>query len=341
MAEYFLLGLYHEATPTVDTIDKLRELGVEDEKITVMSGIPYQPEILGRRQTYQRLVPIALIGAISGLISSLFLTVGTPILYPIAVGGQPNIPIPPSIIIIFEFTMLGAIVATFAGMIAESRFPRFGQQVYDFRITEGHIGILAQMDEALVDKAQAILEENGAHHIKREEIRLERPARPWLRWAFIVTFLFVPTVIGLLFTYAVIAVPLPDQMVDQQSVAYEQGPRLAAPGQSVPIQGQALMAGQPATLPLPATDASLQNGQTLFSIVCVVCHGADGKGNGNLASFFTPHPSDLTGEVAQQLSDADIFLVLTQGRGLMPSLAENLSVADRWDVINFVRSLKQ
>jgi mono/diheme cytochrome c family protein len=33
--------------------------------------------------------------------------------------------------------------------------------------------------------------------------------------------------------------------------------------------------------------------------------------------------------------------VITQGRGAMPSISENLDVADRWDVINFVRTLKK
>ncbi len=48
MAKYLLLGLFHEATPTADTLDQLRQLGVPDEEITVMSGIPYRAEMLGR-----------------------------------------------------------------------------------------------------------------------------------------------------------------------------------------------------------------------------------------------------------------------------------------------------
>jgi len=40
-------------------------------------------------------------------------------------------------------------------------------------------------------------------------------------------------------------------------------------------------------------------------------------------------------------ADSDIFLVISLGRGQMPSLAENLSPASRWDVINYVRSLQK
>jgi mono/diheme cytochrome c family protein len=41
----------------------------------------------------------------------------------------------------------------------------------------------------------------------------------------------------------------------------------------------------------------------------------------------------------QARSDQHIFLVLTRGWGLMPSMAENLSPVERWDVVNYVRSL--
>jgi hypothetical protein len=42
----------------------------------------------------------------------------------------------------------------------------------------------------------------------------------------------------------------------------------------------------------------------------------------------------------QALSDQQIFMVLTQGWGLMPSMAENLFPVDRWNVINHIRSLR-
>jgi hypothetical protein len=34
-----------------------------------------------------------------------------------------------------------------------------------------------------------------------------------------------------------------------------------------------------------------------------------------------------------------VYLVIQQGLGEMPSLAENLTVRERWDVINFIRTL--
>jgi mono/diheme cytochrome c family protein len=340
MANRSVLALFHEATSTADTIDRLRDLGVPEEDITVMSGVPYTPEILGRRPVYERLVPIALIGAVGGFLAALFLTVVTPHLYTVPVGGQPLIPGPPTIIIVFEFTMLGTLLATFGGLLAEIAFPAVGRHEYDYRITEGHMGVLAVVDETLADRVEATLQEIGAHHLKIAEAESPPGPRNWRRLALVGGFAVVPTVIGLLFAYSVLVLPLPNQMVNQPSIAYDQGPRLAAPAEAVPVQGPVLIADQPASDPVPSTADSLQRGGILFNITCAMCHGPEGNGTGNLSGYFSPPPADLTSDRVQTLSDQQIFLVLTRGWGLMPSMAENLSPVERWDVVNHVRSLR-
>jgi mono/diheme cytochrome c family protein len=71
-----------------------------------------------------------------------------------------------------------------------------------------------------------------------------------------------------------------------------------------------------------------------------LCHGENGDGQSDLAEFFDPPPANLTGGDVQELSDSDLFLVITEGHGNMPSLAENLSPEQRWDVINFLHTLQ-
>ncbi|MFC2030462.1 quinol:electron acceptor oxidoreductase subunit ActD [Chloroflexota bacterium] len=340
MANFSVLGLYHEATSTADTIDRLRELGVPDDAITVMSGIPYTPEMLGRRHSYERLGLYALMGAVGGLLAALFLTVVTPHLYSIPVGGQPLVPGPPSIIIVFEFTMLGVVLATFAGLLAEIAFPAMGRKVYDNRITEGHMGVSALVDESMVPQVEAALRETGAHHLQQIETDRSPQQRPLVRLAFVGIVLLVPTLIGLLFAYSVLAIPLPTQMADQPSIGFQQGPRLAAPLAAVPIQGPVLISGQPATAPIPPTDNSLQRGQVLYNINCVLCHGVTGTGDGPIGEKFPIPPADLTSPRVQSQTDQQLYLVLTEGRGLMPTMAENLGRGQRWDVINHIRTLK-
>jgi mono/diheme cytochrome c family protein len=122
-------------------------------------------------------------------------------------------------------------------------------------------------------------------------------------------------------------------------VAYIEGPRLAAPAASVPLQGPVLIAGQPGSNPIPVTDDSLQRGQVLYDLYCALCHGKEGDGSGPVGTFFSPAPADLTVERVRGLSDSELYLTLSLGQGSMPSLAENLNMVERWDVINYLHQL--
>ncbi len=119
---------------------------------------------------------------------------------------------------------------------------------------------------------------------------------------------------------------------------------LPVPSASIPIEGPAFIPnmGPPAN-PVPADATSIARGAELFHINCSQCHGADGKGDGPIANFLQKtKPADLTGPVVTSLSDGAIFLVITNGMpGAMPALNENLTVRERWDVVNYVRTLQQ
>jgi hypothetical protein len=60
-----------------------------------------------------------------------------------------------------------------------------------------------------------------------------------------------------------------------------------------------------------------------------------------VGGFFNPKPADLTSSTVQSSTPSDIFLIITQGSGQMPSIRENLTPEQRWDVVNFVFSLKK
>ncbi|MGW8318421.1 MAG: c-type cytochrome [Candidatus Promineifilaceae bacterium] len=339
MANYSVLGLFHEAAPTAEAIEGLRQLGLSDEQLGILSGIPYQEEMLGLRREPRPVARIALIGAILGLLFGLFLSVGIWLLYPLHQGGQPVVPIPPTLIVLFETTMLGTMWATFFGLLGENRFPAIKQQIYDPRITEGHIGVVAEVEEALVAKVEALLVDHGAHHMRREPVDKGVDVGRRRFWLVVGGGATLVAALLLLLTYDVIEIPFGTQMEHQASVAYLEGPRKAAPAASVPIQGPLLIVNQPASEPLATDQASLQRGQVLFGIICVMCHGNDGTGDGPLSGFFDPHPADLTGDEVQNLADEVLFLAVVEGRGAMPSMAENLSANEVWDVINYVRSL--
>jgi mono/diheme cytochrome c family protein len=160
-----------------------------------------------------------------------------------------------------------------------------------------------------------------------------------------VVFLAAAVALGvlLLFTYDVIKIDWISTMEIQPSFKPMDDP-LPAPPLSIPVEGPAYIEslGAPKN-PVAADQTSLARGKELYDINCRLCHGADGKGNGPVASFLQPRkPIDLTGPVVSSISDGAIFMVITNGMpGAMPPLNENLVVRERWDVVNYVRTLPQ
>jgi len=87
--------------------------------------------------------------------------------------------------------------------------------------------------------------------------------------------------------------------------------------------------------------ASIARGGNVYRVFCVSCHGAQGLGDGPVTQRgFPPPPSLLTGK-SPQMKDGQLFHILSYGQGSMASFAGQLSHADRWDVINFVRDLQR
>ncbi len=91
--------------------------------------------------------------------------------------------------------------------------------------------------------------------------------------------------------------------------------------------------------PVVATPASVRKGAELFSIYCTPCHGASGRGDGPVSTKFVP-PADLTNpELHKVRTDGYWQSYLSAGGAVMPSYAEALSPEERWDVVNFMRTL--
>ncbi len=343
MAIYEMLGLYQDPETAAEAIDRLHKINVPDKNIDVLSGIPYKSEMLGRPNAKHWVGRGSMVGAVIGIFTAFALTVGVYYLYTIDVGNQPRLlPIPPTLIVLFEVTMLLTVLVTFLSFWLANRFPAFKAKAYDPHITLGYIGVRAVVSKTQVDDVIEIFKKTGGLFPQTIEILSPTRDSGFFRfWAIFVVVVLVGGTLSLLGFYDVIKINFPSQMIEQESIAYEQGPRLAAPVDSVPIQGAVLIAGEPASQPVPSSPDSIERGKVLFNINCYICHGVTGVGNGKLSGYFNPTPFDLTSAQVQNLPDTEIFLVITQGRGQMPSLAENLSVTERWDVVNYVRTLKK
>jgi putative copper export protein/mono/diheme cytochrome c family protein len=95
--------------------------------------------------------------------------------------------------------------------------------------------------------------------------------------------------------------------------------------------------------PVPFQAAVVHRGGVLFQTHCAVCHGPEGRGNGPAATGLNPPPADLTAAHVEDHTDGDIFWWLTHGIAgtAMPSFDQILPASARWELIHYVRSLRQ
>jgi hypothetical protein len=162
MANRHMLGLYADAETAAEGATQLRAVGFTGNSLDVLTDTPYPEGAFGEPPSQHRLFVFPLIGALCGFSVALLLTIGTQMAYPLPTGGKPLLSIPPMLIIMYEGSMLGAILMTVLGILFESRLPRAGLGAYDPRISEGYIGVLIYGDDAALDRAQAIFRETGA-----------------------------------------------------------------------------------------------------------------------------------------------------------------------------------
>ncbi len=100
-------------------------------------------------------------------------------------------------------------------------------------------------------------------------------------------------------------------------------------------------AGRELKNPLEKTDANLAEGKRLFEIFCIHCHGAEGKGDGQIIQNgkFPPPPS-YSGQL-KDLPEGKAFHTITYGKNLMGSHASQVNQTERWKIIMYVQTLQK
>lgn len=116
---------------------------------------------------------------------------------------------------------------------------------------------------------------------------------------------------------------------------------IAPPPHAVPLGGlpefDLATADRVLGTPPPARAGSVEAGGAYYATFCAVCHGADGMGKGSISDLFPAIPAIATARVAG-LSDAYLFALISQGRGLMPDYGR-IPAAARWDLVHYLRSM--
>ena len=104
--------------------------------------------------------------------------------------------------------------------------------------------------------------------------------------------------------------------------------------------GYKLSAGVKSPL-APISKVEMAEAGRLFNINCAICHGAEGKANGPLAtSGKIGGVANLTAEAYVKMADGTMYHTLQYGKNKMGSYASQLSRKQRWEIVQYIRTLQ-
>jgi mono/diheme cytochrome c family protein len=96
-----------------------------------------------------------------------------------------------------------------------------------------------------------------------------------------------------------------------------------------------------ATIPVTNDATLLERGRQRYTIYCQPCHDARGDGKGILFQRGNVPTASFHDEKILKYPDGQIFDVVTNGMGLMPSYKWPIPAADRWAIIAYIRELER
>jgi Protein of unknown function (DUF3341) len=148
-------ALYPTPDAAQRAVNNLHAAGVSDAQITILSAEPFEEHGFADRDKATWMGWIALGGAIVGLASATWLTRMTELAWPLPTGNMPIVAWWPNLIVMFELTMLGGILAAVITLLVTARLVRRRPALYDAAVSEGQIlvGVAAAADPAAVERA--------------------------------------------------------------------------------------------------------------------------------------------------------------------------------------------
>ncbi len=151
-----LYALYSDGRSAQRAVNALRAAGLGDGEITVISAEPMEQFEFSEIDRATRIWYIATIGGVIGLLTGTWLTRMTEVSWPLPTGNMPIVAWWPNLIVIFELTMLGAILATVATLIVTGGLLRRRPALYDPAVTIENkilVGVESPRDAASIERA--------------------------------------------------------------------------------------------------------------------------------------------------------------------------------------------
>lgn len=96
--------------------------------------------------------------------------------------------------------------------------------------------------------------------------------------------------------------------------------------------------------PFPMTKAGLDKAKPLYEVYCGVCHGNKGDGQGPLVTVpdakYPAAPKNLVADDMKAAGDGRYYFAIMYGKNVMGGYPDKLSFEERWEVVNYIRSLQ-
>jgi hypothetical protein len=158
-------ALYPDGDTAQRAVNGLKAAGLTTDAITVIAGEPLEHHEFFETDKSTWMWYIASFGGLVGLVFATWLTRMTELAWPLNTGNMPIVAWWPNLIIMFEMTMLFAILAAVLTLLVTARLPGRRAALYDPRVMDGKIlvGVDNPGDPVAVERALAV---DGATVIK-------------------------------------------------------------------------------------------------------------------------------------------------------------------------------
>ena len=92
--------------------------------------------------------------------------------------------------------------------------------------------------------------------------------------------------------------------------------------------------------PFKGNASATADGKKIFNQMCVLCHGLQGKGNGEAGLSLERKPANFLSLKVINETDGNIFWKITHGKAPMATYEELLTEDQRWKLVNYIRELE-
>lgn len=92
--------------------------------------------------------------------------------------------------------------------------------------------------------------------------------------------------------------------------------------------------------PFKGNATATADGKIIYNQMCVLCHGLQGKGNGEAGLSLERKPANFLALKVINQTDGNIFWKITNGKAPMATYEELLTDDQRWKLVNYIRELE-